>query len=494
MIQLFRFKIIITLFLGLSFNTRIVAQCINTFPNIQDFESSSAWTSGGSNSDWAWGNPSKPKISSASSGSNCWVIGGLLNSNYSGLQQSYIESPCYDFSALSCPVVSFNVFWEMEFKYDGAGLQYSINNGASWQSVGASNEPTNCMTQNWYNYSNINYLTSNSKQGWSGNSKSTSGGCQGGSGSLNWVLAKHCLGNLSGKSNVKFRFVFGSGSSCNSFDGFAIDNFKIEDAELSINSFTNTCHTFTSIDTTCIQASSFLWNFGDPLSNSNNTSTLSSANHVYTTPGSYIVSLTKTGGTCSLNTTFTKTISVLGSEISSFSNVSCKGANDGTASVTPLFGNGSYSYTWSPEGGNSAKAYSLSPGTYSTIIKDAIGCITTNTLEINEPLPLITSTSETLSSCAGDQIQLEINTSGISDPISYLWSPGSFTSSYIQISPTVTTIYTLNILITGTCNSAEQKIFTTEINPKPFINFLKPNDKGCAPYCVSGRPKFKLNR
>jgi len=43
---------------------------------------------------------------------------------------------------------------------------------------------------------------------------------------------------------------------------------------------------------TSMNASEYLWNFGDPLSGSQNTSTLENPSHEFTAPGTYVVSLT----------------------------------------------------------------------------------------------------------------------------------------------------------------------------------------------------------
>jgi len=477
-------QILLFLFLNSVFTGNSFSQCINTFPNTEDFENAPSWVSGGVNSDWAWGTPAKSVITGAGGGNNCWIIGGLSNPGYNGSQQSFIESPCYDLSTLSYPVVSFKIFWEMEFKYDGAGLQYSTNSGASWISVGSYTDQPTCMTQNWYNYGNINYLTSNSKQGWSGNSKSTAGSCQGGSGSLAWVNAKHCLSNLGGQSNVKFRFVFGSGTTCNTFDGFAIDDFTIENKMPSITIFTNTCTQFTGTDTSCVSPSSYLWNFGDPSTGTANTSTLNNASHIFSAPGTYSVTLTTLKGACNFSTTFSKTVSILGSAIASSSNVTCKGGNNGSATASALFGTGAYTFSWTPEGGNGATASSLFAGNYSVTITDANGCTNTSTVDINEPNPLTGPASQTLTACIGDQTHLQVLVSGINDPISYLWSPGSNTTSSIFVSPTVTTVYSVNISVTGTCVLNEQKLFTALVAPKPDISFTASALKGCAPLCI----------
>jgi len=461
------------------------AQCINTFPNTQDFETSATWNTGGINSDWAWGTPSKAVINSAGGGSKCWMIGGLSGSNYNSAEQSYIESPCYDFSTLNAPYVSFKVFWEMEHKYDGASLLYTINNGITWNLVGAFNDPSNCMTQNWYNYGNINYLAWSNTGGWSGNSKPTSGSCQGGSGSLGWLTAKHCLSGLAGKTNVKFRFNFGSGTSCNSFDGFAIDDFTIENASLNTASFTYTCSNFSAITPTCPIPTSYSWNFGESISGANNTSTLSNPSHEYNSSGIYTVSLTTSGGPCGAVATGTQLVSVIGASIASITNVTCFGGNNGSAMAVPLNGSPAFSYTWYPNGGNNQFAQNLSAGNYTVIIKDSKGCVSSNTASIQEPIISTGVSTQTLNNCLGDKTLLQVSTSGITEQINYLWSPGSSTSSSILVSPLISTVYSVNISTSGPCPINQQKIYTVIVNPKPIIASDNSEPTGCAPLCIN---------
>ncbi len=460
------------------------SQCISTFPNTQDFETAAAWTSGGVNSDWAWGTPNKGVITGAGGGNKCWIVGGLSGANYNAGEKSFIESPCYNFSSLTSPYVSFKVFWETEHQYDGASLLYSINNGATWALVGAFNDPANCMTQNWYNYGNINYLAWSNTGGWSGNSKSTSGSCQGGGGSLTWVTAKHCLSGLAGKPNVKFRFNFGSGTSCNAFDGFAIDDFTIGDAGNNATSFTYTCSNFSVATPTCTQGLLYNWNFGDQTSASN-TSTLSNPTHVFTTPGVYTVSLTTTNGPCNAVGTSTQLVSVIGSSVTSTSSVTCYGGHNGSATVLPLFGSPAYSYTWYPSGGNNATATALGAGNYTVSIKDSRGCVNSNTVSIKEPAISTGVSTKTLMNCFGETTLLEVNTTGITDPITYLWTPGSFTTSAINVSPLSNTVYSVNIVVSGNCPISEQKLYTVVVVPKPLVASINSETKGCAPLCVN---------
>jgi len=206
-----------------------MAQCnnaINIFPYGEDFENSDGgWIAGGTYSDWAWGTPAKPVINSAASGKKCWMVGGLVSSSYADAEHSYLQSPCFNFSNVQYPYISFSVFWEMERKYDGAALQYSIDAGNNWQTVGSVNDATDCNNDNWYNNSII-YLSNNfpnAGEGWSGNIQPSSGSCYGGGGSGKWVTAKHIMPYLAGQQQVIFRFIFASGNICNNYDGFAID-------------------------------------------------------------------------------------------------------------------------------------------------------------------------------------------------------------------------------------------------------------------------------
>ena len=89
-------------------------QCITTYPFVEDFESGTGnWVPGGANGDWAHGSPNKPRITAAGSGSKCWITGGLSNANYNGGQKSWLESPCFDFSALSRPYLSFLIYFNL---------------------------------------------------------------------------------------------------------------------------------------------------------------------------------------------------------------------------------------------------------------------------------------------------------------------------------------------------------------------------------------------
>ncbi|HTA61642.1 MAG TPA: hypothetical protein VK835_04275, partial [Bacteroidia bacterium] len=177
------------LFLGVAFCLQAKPQCVNTFPYVEDFETSAAWTTSISPTasvavnDWTWGTPNHTYvIKSAGSGNNCWCAGGLTGAFYNYWEHTYVVSPCFDFTNLPNPGIQFKLFYETQARFDGGNLQSSIDGGTTWQDVGSVGgttyspiiEPNNCYTQNWYNQANLLYLNTpagfvTSKHGWSGN-------------------------------------------------------------------------------------------------------------------------------------------------------------------------------------------------------------------------------------------------------------------------------------------------------------------------------------
>lgn len=364
------------------FTTESRSQCattINNFPYTEGFETTNGgWVSGGAGNDWAWGSPTKPVIAAAGAGSKCWVVGGLTAGPYTDGASSWLQSPCFDMSGLSFPYISFRVFWEMEQRFDGASFQYSIDNGASWTNVGASSDASNCLNANWFNFSPITYLSLSSvKDGWSGNKQPNSGSCRGGNGSNGWVVAKHTMPYLAGRSSVVFRFIFGAGTICNNYDGFAVDDIQIGEAPANSAAFNYTCSSSTKVNFTNSSAlcpTLFTWDFDDPTSGANNTSNLPSPAHDFTGPGTYSVKLT-VSGPGNAPSSITKNITILGLSVTQLSPADCQSNTGGSLSVTVTGGAGPFSYNWSSVPvQNNPVASDLSVGNYTITVSGNNTC------------------------------------------------------------------------------------------------------------------------
>ncbi|QCE40912.1 gliding motility-associated C-terminal domain-containing protein [Psychroserpens sp. NJDZ02] len=198
---------VLLLFIGWQANSQIT-----TYPYTEDFEAGDGgWIADNTVAGtWALGLPADAVINSAASGANSWMTN--LAGNYNTSENSSVTSPVFDLSSLTAPTVSFSIWWESEFSWDGTVFQSSIDNGVTWQNVGALGDP-----DNWYNDNTISGSPGGQSVGWTGRD---------GSGSDGWVTASHVLIGLAGETNVIFRFAFGSDTSGQD-DGFAFDDVSI---------------------------------------------------------------------------------------------------------------------------------------------------------------------------------------------------------------------------------------------------------------------------
>lgn len=431
------FKLLISSFL--------YGQCVSTYPFVEDFEINNGnWTIGGVNSDWTWGAPSKARISAAGSGTNCWITGGLSSAVYNGGQRSWIESPCFDFTALQRPYVRFLVFWDTERQFDGGNLQYSLDNGATWLNVGNSATNVHCRILNWFNAPNINNIAglANPQQGWSGTTLSSSGNCLGGNGSGGWKTAQYCLENLKGEPNVTFRFTFGSGTSCNNYDGLAIDSFSVADFEAPVVDFSYTCTGSRKADFVSTYGgcpTSVTWDFGDPNS-ATNTATSLSASHIFSAPGTYQVSFTVVEPCLG---TFVKTRTVIIPEITPVTYPpSCPGLNDGAIQLESSAAYPGLVYSWNLPGNPVADSVSgLAAGNYQVIASVDSGCaeLISVTLEDNpDGLPK-TDLADVALICPPETL---VAVPGNFD--SYLWSDGSTDPTLLIEAPGTYTVTVTN--------------------------------------------------
>ncbi|MBU0763238.1 MAG: hypothetical protein KJ607_00220, partial [Bacteroidetes bacterium] len=202
------------------------APVINTFPYTEDFEFGPGnWMSFGENPSWQAGTPSATIINSAYSGNICWVTN--LTGDYNENENSYVISPCFDFSGITAPVLDVAVWHEL-----GVGavtkLEFTTDGGSSWVEFDS----------------------------WTGNS----GG---------WDEVQHILTDLMGESNVRFRFTLNASGILNegfAFDAFTITGYPAADIGITEISAPETGCELSSTETVSVK----ITNFGlDPQNNFN---------------------------------------------------------------------------------------------------------------------------------------------------------------------------------------------------------------------------------
>ena len=309
-------------------------------------------------------------------------------------------------------------------------MQFSINNGATWSNIGNANDPSDCYNKNWFNSSNITNLggLASPTHGWSGNLQNSAGGCLGGNGSGQWVEASHCLGFLAGKSTVKFRFVFGSGTTCNNYDGIAFDQLFIGEIQDPTYDFNITCSTngnvvFDATSSDC--PSTYSWNFDDPNSSSNNGNGVS-VNHVFSGAGQFDVELT-INYPCIGTRTMTKQVIIPDLNVVT-TDVTCMDDTNGTATATVSLVNNPI-IKWLPNGVIGSSINNLGPGQYSVTLIGALGvCETTVpfTIGVGPDAEPKVNIGGLIKICPGDAVKL--NAGNFSK---YQWSTGDTTSFII---------------------------------------------------------------
>lgn len=118
----------------------------------------------------------------------------------------------------------------------------------------------------------------------------------------------------------------------------------------------------------------------------------------------------------------------------SSNDVSCNGANDGSASANVSGGTAPYNYAWN-NGATSSSIQGLSAGDYSVTVTDANGCSAVEQASVTEPIALSASASSTNVNCNGASSgSLSASASGGTAPYSYQWSNGATSASVSGIS------------------------------------------------------------
>ncbi len=433
------FKFISFIFFLSSWACSVAQPCsgnISAFPYNEDFEATNGnWIAGGVSSDWAWGTPAKPVITGAGGGNKSWITGGLTSSFYNNGENSFLQSPCFNFTSLINPRISFKVFWETERRFDGAAFQYSINGGTTWNFVGTINSNSTCQGENWYNTTSVNFL--GNVAGWSGNVQPNNGSCLGGTGSGVWLTAAHSLSAVAGQSNVSFRFVFGAGNTCNNYDGFAIDDINIFEAPPNNTAnFSYTCQPARTVDfsSQAVCAASTSWTFGDFASGTNNTSSAPNPSHTFSAPGPYTVTLTTTFQT-GPPSIVSKEIIILDVTANQDQSLNCTGDQTAVISASAAGGTAPYSYVWNTNPVQSTPVISgLGAGSYMVTVFSGTACTASATVVVTEPQALRISPVISPQKCLINNGSILSNVSGGTPPYSYAWNMGSAAANLYNLS------------------------------------------------------------
>jgi gliding motility-associated-like protein len=156
---------------------------------------------------------------------------------------------------------------------------------------------------------------------------------------------------------------------------------------------------------------SFVWSNGQTLPTATNL-----------IAGSYTLTATDVNG-CVATVSATITEPLVLTTTTSFINPKCSGYNNGSITTNTNGGTVPYTYLWSPGGMTTANVTGLTAGTYTVQTTDAHGCVVITTATLNDPAPVVASTTVTNITCNG-MCNGIANANPITGtgPYTYLWT------------------------------------------------------------------------
>ncbi len=192
-----------------------VRPVIDSYPYFEDFETGEGgWYPNGEveaeidSSNWIYGIANGVVFNdTATSNTSYFSSQGTYVRN----EQSYVDGACFDFTSLERPMIVFNLMTDFNTGFDGGNLQYSTDNGITWNNLGGLNTGIN-----WFDNSAISSQPGEQLVGWSSISDA------------DWREARHSLDVVAGVNDVKLRFAFGTDPNSIALgEGMAFDNVWI---------------------------------------------------------------------------------------------------------------------------------------------------------------------------------------------------------------------------------------------------------------------------
>lgn len=203
--------------------------------------------------------------------------------------------------------------------------------------------------------------------------------------------------------------------------------------------------------------------------------------------GTYTLSVTSNVSGCMVSNPSTYTIIPVPQppaiSIDFLNNVSCFGADDGSAAVQiDSLGTPPFVFSWSPIGVANDTVTGLAPGNYNIVVVDAASCVVVQGITIVEPPAMTILADSTPVNCANGVLgTMDVTVGGGTSPYTYLWSPmGQITDSIFGLnigSYNVTVMDANGCQITaggtiGIINSLPVSIQPSDTTINPGTNFI----------------------
>jgi len=188
---------------------------------------------------------------------------------------------------------------------------------------------------------------------------------------------------------------------------------------------------------------------------------------------------------CTFDTTFFFNLLPIAPNLT-FTNTTCFGQCDGTATVAPSGGTPSFSVVWTPTppiGQGTNNASGLCPGNYTVEVTDANGCDTTVAFTIAEPPPILPNLTFTNASCFGScDGTATVVPAGAIGPYTYNWVPAPGTGQGTgSVTGLCAGLYT--VLITDQSSGCDSLVSVTIDSPGAIDVQGTVTDATCSDVC-----------
>lgn len=176
------------------------------------------------------------------------------------------------------------------------------------------------------------------------------------------------------------------------------------------------------------------------------------------TAGIYTVTITDANQCVLTDTVTVASSSGVNIAVTSITAVTCAGDCNGQATIFPSGGTAPYTVAW-PSGGTGLTETGLCAGMYMVNVTDAVGCLSSASINISQPAPLVVQTNAPPVLCIGQTVTLTATTSGGTPAYTEVWSPAG-----PAVTPNATATYTVTVTDANGCVAAAQTV-TVNVNP-----------------------------
>ncbi|MDD3875736.1 MAG: T9SS type A sorting domain-containing protein [Bacteroidales bacterium] len=162
--------------------------------------------------------------------------------------------------------------------------------------------------------------------------------------------------------------------------------------------------------------------------------------------------------------------------------ISCYGEGNGEIIVTPKEGASPFTYQWSPAVSTTDTASNLQAGTYLVTVSESLGCVATQSIEIEQPDSLTLITASINISCNGlNNGMASVAVSGGTSPYSYLWN-----TNPMQQNDTIFGLSQGTYKVTVMdANGCEDSVSVNIINPPILYAYAGNNHSVCTGNAVN---------